>query len=133
MVLLGTGSIPSASMIDLDAASFLLQWAVGGLFFLWVATRRREVGIGYGWLMRSIFLTMALGSILVSQVVGPVPVRDVAAVGVSLATAFALFVSHQRRAAGVSGQREVVERRSARVAAMTGIDKEEQRFDVDAK
>ena len=120
-------------MIDLDAASFLLQWAVGGLFFLWVTTRRREVGIGYGWLMRSIFLTMALGSILVSQVVGPVPVRDVAAVGVSLATAFALFVSHQRRAAGVSGQREVVERRSARVAAMTGIDKEEQRFDVDAK
>jgi len=120
-------------MIDLDAASFLLQWAVGGLFFLWVTTRRREVGIGYGWLMRSIFLTMALGSILVSQVVGPVPVRDAAAVGVSFGAALALFVSWQRRAAGVSGQREVVERRSARVAAMTGIDRDEQRFDTAAK
>ena len=42
-------------MITLDAATVLLQWAVGGLFFLWVTTRRREVGIGYGWLMRAVF------------------------------------------------------------------------------
>ena len=39
-------------MIDLDAASVLLQWATGGLFFLWVTTRRREVSLGYGWTMR---------------------------------------------------------------------------------
>jgi hypothetical protein len=35
------------AMIRLDAASFLLQWATGGLFFTWVTTRRREVGLGY--------------------------------------------------------------------------------------
>jgi hypothetical protein len=119
-------------MIRLDAATFLLQWAVGGLFFTWVTTRRREVGLGYGWLMRATFALFALASIVVGQAVGPVPVRDVAAVGVVLASVGALVVSVQRRAAGVAGQREVVERRSARVAAMTGIDREEQRFDVDA-
>jgi len=119
-------------MIRLDAATFLLQWAVGGLFFTWVTTRRREVGLGYGWLMRGTFALFALASIVVGQAVGPVPVRDVAAAGVVLAAVGALVVSVQRKAAGVAGQREVVERRSARVAAMTGIDREEQRFDVDA-
>lgn len=119
-------------MIDLDAASFLLQWAVGGLAFTWVTTRRREVGLGYGWLMRATFGLMALSSIVVARFLDPVPVRDVAAVGVVVATLVALVVSVQRKAAGVAGQREVVERRSARVAAMTGIDREEQRFDPDA-
>lgn len=119
-------------MIELDAASFLLQWATGGLFFTWVTTRRREVGIGYGWMMRATFGLMAVGSVVVARFLDPVPVRDVAAVGVALAAGVAFFVSHRRRAAGVAGQREVVERRSARVAAMTGIDREEQRFDHDA-
>ncbi|MCB0964232.1 MAG: hypothetical protein KDA98_13195 [Acidimicrobiales bacterium] len=119
-------------MIDLDAASFLLQWAVGGLAFTWVTTRRREVGLGYGWLMRATFGLMALSSIVVARFLDPVPVRDVAAVGVVVATLVALVVSVRRKAAGVAGQREVVERRSARVAAMTGIDREEQRFDSDA-
>lgn len=119
-------------MIDLDAASFLLQWAVGGLAFTWVTTRRREVGLGYGWLMRATFGLMALSSVVVARFLDPVPVRDVAAVGVVVATLVALVVSVQRKAAGVAGQREVVERRSARVAAMTGIDREEQRFDPDA-
>ncbi len=45
------------------------------------------------------------------------------------AAAVALAVSILRREAGVAGQRDVVERRSARVAAMTGIDRDEQRFD----
>ena len=119
-------------MIDLDAATFLLQWAVGGLFFTWVTTRRREVGIGYGWMMRITFGSMAVLSIVVSRWLDPVPVRDAAAVGVVLATAYAYWVSYQRRAAGVAGQREVIERRSARVAVMTGIDKDEERFDKDA-
>lgn len=116
-------------MISLDAATFLLQWSVGGLFFTWVTTRRREVGLGYGWLMRGVFGALAVASVAVSQVVGPVPVRDAAAVAVAVAVAAALVVSVQRKAAGVAGQRETVERRSARVAAMTGIDRDEQRFD----
>ena len=116
-------------MIRLDAASFLLQWAVGGLFFTWITTRRREVGLGYGWLMRVVFGSFALASIPVGQAIGPVLVRDIAAGGVVLATGFALAISIRRKAAGVAGQRERVEKRTARVAAMTGIDRDEQRFD----
>ncbi len=43
-------------MIRLDPATVLLGWAVGGLFFGWVTTRRREVGIGYGWVLRATYL-----------------------------------------------------------------------------
>ena len=116
-------------MITLDAATVLLQWAVGGLFFLWVTTRRREVGIGYGWTMRITFGLMAAGAVVVGLVVDPVPVREAFGIGVVVATGVALVVSWQRRKAGVAGQRTDEERRSARVAEMTGIDKDAQRFD----
>ena len=116
-------------MITLDAATVLLQWAVGGLFFLWVTTRRREVGIGYGWTMRITFGLMAAGAVVVGLVVDPVPVREAFGIGVVAATGIALVVSWQRRKAGVVGQRTEEERRSARVAEMTGIDKDAQRFD----
>ena len=116
-------------MITLDAATVLLQWAVGGLFFLWVTTRRREVGIGYGWTMRITFGLMAAGAVVVGLVVDPVPVREAFGIGVVVATCVALVVSWQRRKAGVAGQRTEEERRSARVAEMTGIDKDAQRFD----
>lgn len=118
--------------MHLDAATFLLQWSVGALCFTWVTTRRREVGLGYGQMMRGTFGAMALASVLVARAVGPVVVRDAAAVGVALAAGVAMLVSRRRKAAGVAGQREVVERRSARVAAMTGIDRDEQRFDKEA-
>ncbi len=116
-------------MITLDAATVLLQWAVGGLFFLWVTSRRREVGIGYGWTMRTTFGLMAAGAVAVGLLVDPVPVREAFGIGVVVATGVALFVSWQRRKAGVAGQRSEEERRSTRVAEMTGIDKDTQRFD----
>ena len=116
-------------MITLDAATVLLQWAVGGLFFLWVTTRRREVGIGYGWTMRITFGLMAVGAVVVGLVVDPVPVREAFGIGVVAATGVALVVSWQRRKAGVAGQRTEEERRSTRVAEMTGIDKDARRFD----
>jgi hypothetical protein len=116
-------------VITLDAATVLLQWAVGGLFFLWVTTRRREVGIGYGWTMRTTFGLMAAGAVVVGLLVDPVPVREAFGIGVVAATGVALVVSWQRRKAGVAGQRTEEERRSARVAEMTGIDKDAQRFD----
>ncbi len=119
-------------MIRLDAATVLLQWSVGGLAFLWVTTRRREVGLGYGWLMRGTFGLLALAGAFIGIRVDVVWVRDVAAVGVAVVAGAALVVSALRRSAGVAGQRDRVERRSARVAAMTGIDRAEQRFDADA-
>ncbi len=119
-------------MIDLDAATVLLQWSSGGLFFLWVTSRRREVGIGYGWTMRITFGIMAAGSLAVGLVVDPVPVREVFAAAMVAATVVALLVSIVRRRAGVAGQRGEEERRSARVAAMTGIDRPGRSFDGSA-
>jgi hypothetical protein len=118
-------------VIRLDAATVLLQWATGGLLFLWVTSRRRQVGIGYGWLLRGTFLLMAVGAVAAGTQLEPVPVRDVAAVAVALAAGVALAVSVVRRRAGVAGQREQVEARTARVAAMTGIDRSSETFDPD--
>jgi len=111
-------------MIKLDASTVLLQWATGGLFFLWVTTRRREVGIGYGWLLRGTYLLMAAAAAIIGVRVDVVPVRDVSAALVALAAAFALGVSIVRRRAGVAHERERVASRSARVAAMTGIERD---------
>jgi hypothetical protein len=51
--------------MKLDGATFLVQWATGGLGFCWITTRRREVGIGYGWLLRSIYALVASGGIAI--------------------------------------------------------------------
>ena len=117
-------------MIRLDAATVLLQWAVGGLAFLWVTTRRREVSLGYGWLLRGTYGLMALGALITGLRYGePVVVRDVASAGVVLATLVATVVSVQRRAAGVAGERDRVDARSARVTAMTGIERQRDAID----
>ncbi len=105
-------------MPRLDAATVLLQWATGGLLFCWVTTRRREVGLGYGWLLRIVYGSLAIGSVVVGVAFHPVPVREAASAGVALAAAGALGVSVQRRRAGVRGQRALQARRQARVAAM---------------
>ena len=118
--------------MTLDAATFLLQWETGGLAFLWVTTRRREVSLGYGWLLRGVYGLMALGALVAGLRYDPVPVRELSAAGVVLATAAALWVSVARRPAGVALQRERVQVRSARVSEMTGIDRAEQVFDDDA-
>lgn len=111
-------------MFRLDAATVLLQWATGGLLFLWVTTRRREVSLGYGWLLRGTYLLMALGALVAGLRYGDaVPLRELASGGVALVSGVALAVSIVRRKAGVRGDREAHERRSARVAAMTGIER----------
>jgi hypothetical protein len=118
-------------VLHLDAATVLLQWSVGGLAFLWVTTRRREVGIGYGWLLRSVFGLMAVGALVAGLKYHTVVVRELASAGVVVACVVALVVSWQRRKAGVLYQREQVQARSARVTEMTGIDRDEQHFDTD--
>jgi hypothetical protein len=110
-------------VIALDAATVLLQWAVGGMAFCWFTTRRREVGLGYGWLLRGIYLLMAVGAFLAGISFGTVPVREISSLGVAAGCLVGLVVSIVRRKAGVAGQRAEHDRRTARVAAMTGIDR----------
>ncbi len=119
-------------MVELDVATLLVGWAAAGWFFLWVTTRRREVGLGYGWLMRGVFLALAGGSLVVAFAAQPTWTREVATVAFVCAGLTAGVVSVIRRSAGTRGQRAVVERRSARVAEMTGIDRAEARFDAEA-
>lgn len=111
-------------MIDFDASSLLLQWATGGLLFLWVTTRRREVSLGYGWLMRGTYALMSFGAFWIGvAVIEPLPVRDISALLVGLVSTGVLVASILRRRAGVAGQNELVEARTARVAEMTGIER----------
>ena len=119
-------ALPSGGVIRLDAASVLLQWAVGGMAFCWFTTRRREVGLGYGWLLRATYGLLAVGAAVVGFRYGSLAVREASAVGVAVACGVALGVSVARRRAGVSGQRAEHDRRTARVAAMTGIDRAEE-------
>ena len=110
-------------MIRLDAATVLLQWAAGGMLFCWFTTRRRVVGLGYGWLLRSVYFVMAGAAFVVGMRFGVVPLREAASIGVALTILVALTVSMMRKSAGVSGQTADFDRRSERVAAMTGIER----------
>jgi hypothetical protein len=111
------------SVISLDAATVLLQWATGGMLFCWFTTRRRIASLGYGWLLRIVYFVFAAGALATGLAFGVVPVREAASVGVMISCAIALVVSVRRRAAGVSGARAEHDRRTERVAAMTGIER----------
>ncbi|MGH9132834.1 MAG: hypothetical protein ACRDZZ_02780 [Ilumatobacteraceae bacterium] len=110
-------------MIRLDAATVLLQWSVGGMLFCWFTTRRREVGLGYGWLLRATYLVLAIGAALAGFRFGTVPLREAASIAVAVACAIGLGASVVLRRAGVRGRHAEHDRRSARVAAMTGIER----------
>lgn len=68
----------------------------------WFTTRRREVGVGYGWLLRVIFGSLAVAGAVIglSSDGGPATrVRDLTAVAVSAAIVIALIVSVVKRKA----------------------------------
>ena len=93
-------------MIELDASTVLLQWAVGGMLGCWYTTRHREVGLGYGWLLRGTYVLMAVASAYIgfasTSSSSAATVRDVGGVLVAIAIALGLGQSIVRRRAGVS-------------------------------
>jgi hypothetical protein len=108
--------------MQFDLATLLAQWATGGLVFCWLTTRRREVGIGYGWLLRISYGSMAVLSVVAGagdEGTGAM-IRNVGTALMAVGAAVALLQSYLRRDAGVREQRETRERRTERVAAMTG-------------
>jgi len=109
--------------VKLDGATFLLQWATGGLAFLWITTRRREVSIGYGWLLRAVYGVMAIAAAALFATQELTAARSLslaAAIGVVVFAAVSLAVSVVRRRAGVRGRVELRAERRARVPAMVG-------------
>ncbi|MEI8239387.1 MAG: hypothetical protein WCI22_08190 [Actinomycetota bacterium] len=111
-------------MIRLDAATVLLQWAAGGLLFLWFTTRHREVGVGYGWLLRGTYFLMALAAAFLGFRFSTVPLREASSIAVAVAALVTLVLSIVRRKAGVSGAEAEHDRRTQRVAEMTGIERD---------
>jgi hypothetical protein len=108
--------------VQFDVATLLAQLATGGLFFCWVTTRRREVGLGYGWLLRISFATLAAISVWagIGDAGTGAAIRNAFTLAMALGATLALAVSYVRRDAGVRGQRDLRESRARRVAAMTG-------------
>jgi hypothetical protein len=109
--------------MKLDAATFLLQWAAGGLAFCWVTTRRREVSLGYGWLLRIVFGLMAIGAAALFATQDLSVARSLAlagTIGMVISTVAAFTASVVRRRGGVSKRDAHRADRRARVAAMIG-------------
>ena len=120
----------------LDAATVLLQWATGGLLFCWITTRRREVGLGYGWLLRASYLAIAALAAFVGYRWATEPIRDAASIGVSAAAAVALLLSVVQRHVGVTGQQSEQYESTQTIGDRTGIernlsssDSEDKEFD----
>jgi hypothetical protein len=116
-------------VIELDASTVLLQWAVGGMLGCWFTTRHCEVGLGYGWLLRGTYVLMAgasayIGFAPTSPSSTSETIRNFAAIAVTGVIALGLGQSIARRKAGVSGFVDEHDRRSQRIAEMTGIDRE---------
>tara|TARA_B100000902_G_scaffold352479_1_gene363250 strand:+ start:1066 stop:1923 length:858 start_codon:yes stop_codon:yes gene_type:complete len=107
-------------MIDFQAPTFLLQWATGGLLFLWVSSKTRLIGLGFGWTTRITYLVIAGIGLVVGVVGDTLWLREISNIGLLVATSFALLVSVTRRKAGVEGQRELKKSRTDRVSAMLG-------------
>jgi hypothetical protein len=91
--------------VQFDLATLLAQWAAGGLAFCWVTTRRREVGLGYGWLLRISFGALAALSLVAGfgdDGTGAV-LRNLGTALMVLGAGIALGVSYARREQGVEG------------------------------
>ena len=93
--------------MQLDLASVLIQWAAGGLLFLWVTSRHRVLGIGYGWLLRSTYAAMAAGGVVAGVVAADAgaatTIRDVAGAAMAAAALLALVVSVVKKGNGLVG------------------------------
>ena len=109
-------------MIDFQASTFLLQWATGGLLFLWVSGKTRLIGLGYGWTTRITYMAIAGIGLAVAFVGETIWGREISSIGLLISSNVALVVSIFRRKAGVQGQRQLKESRTSRVAAMLGND-----------
>jgi hypothetical protein len=80
-------------VIRLDAATVLLQWATGGLLFLWYTTRKHEISAGYGWLIRLSFLVIAAGGAAAGIANDVLWLRD----GAAIATAVVALATIKRK------------------------------------
>ncbi|MFM7899659.1 MAG: hypothetical protein ACKO97_11950 [Actinomycetota bacterium] len=65
--------------MKLDAATVMLQWASGGMLFLWFTMRSGEISIGYGKLLRGVYAALALIGAALGFAFGVIIGREIAA------------------------------------------------------
>lgn len=66
--------------MKLDAATVMLQWASGGMLFLWFTMRSGEISVGYGKLLRGVYATLALIGAILGFAFGSILGREVSAI-----------------------------------------------------
>ncbi len=104
--------------MKIEASTFFLQWASGGMLFLWVTTRERLVALGYGWTTRVIYIAIAASSLILGLNLNSLWIREVSTVLFLILALISMAVSIKRKDAGVIGQKVLAQNRSRRVAAM---------------
>jgi len=82
--------------VKLDAATVLLQWASGGMLFLWFTMRSGEISIGYGKLLRGVYSALALIGAVLGFTFGSIIGRELAAL-VLAALAIGSFARHDNK------------------------------------
>ena len=70
--------------MHLDVATFLLQWATGGIAFLWFTLRSQEISIGYSKLLRGVFGSLAIFAVAAGFYFDKVLIREIASIAVAL-------------------------------------------------
>ena len=70
--------------MKLDAATVMLQWASGGMLFLWFTMRSGDISVGYGKLLRGVYAALALIGAALGFAFGLIPGREVAAIVLAL-------------------------------------------------
>jgi hypothetical protein len=66
--------------MKLDAATVMLQWASGGMLFLWFTMRSGEISVGYGKLLRGVYAALALIGAILGFAFGSILGREVSAI-----------------------------------------------------
>jgi hypothetical protein len=90
--------------MKLDAATVMLQWAGGGMLFLWYTLRSGEISLGYAKLLRGVYAALAAIGAALGFALGPVVGREAASIVLAV-LAVAAFARRDNRidavAAGV--------------------------------
>ena len=83
--------------MKLDAATVMLQWASGGMLFLWFTMRSGEISVGYGKLLRGVYAALALIGVALGFAFDTILGREIAAIALAL-LALGSFARRDNRA-----------------------------------
>ena len=82
--------------MKLDSATVMLQWASGGMLFLWFTLRSGEISVGYAKLLRGVYAALALIGAGLGFTFGAIVGREVASIVLAV-LAVATFARRDNR------------------------------------